>query len=129
MITHAQILSALAKWTRQPFSYGVADCCIFTIFMVKELANKDYSTAFCWSTEQEAETIIRSKGGLLGVIKSVLGEPSLNIPDGSPCLVKIPNTNPLMGVKLGENVVCLTHNGLARVASKYTVAGWDICQR
>ena len=128
MIKRQQILLALCNWERQPFEYGVADCCRFTIFMVKELTGKDYSDQFDWSNEVEAEEIIKEKGGLLQVIESVLGQPSKGVSDGSPCLVKMPLSSELMGVKLGRDVVCLTQNGLARVPSRYTVAEWDLWQ-
>ena len=129
MIKRQQILLALCNWERQPFQYGVADCCRFTIFMVKELTGKDYSNQFDWSNEAEAEEIIKEKGGLLQVIESVLGQPSKGVSDGSPCLVKMPLASALMGVQLGRDVVCLTQNGLARVPSRYTIAGWDLCHK
>ena len=61
MIKRQQILLALCNWERQPFQYGVADCCRFTIFMVKELTGKDYSNQFAWSSEAEAEEIIKAE--------------------------------------------------------------------
>lgn len=123
MISTAEIMSALNRWERQPFCYGVADCCRFAIFMVRELTGKDYTDSFDWNDEAEARKIIDQHGGLFNVVCSVLGEPSKS-ENGSPCLVKLPTLEPLLGIKIDDVVVCLSGNGLTQVPSQYVIAGW-----
>ena len=123
-----QVLQALNKWERRDFTYGDADCCQFAGFIVKELTGKDYLTDFHYNSEDEAYEIIRSNGDLEDTVSTVLGESTADIdslPDGSPVLVTLPDTQ-LLGVKLGNQAVCLTLKGLARMPEEFIVLGWDI---
>jgi hypothetical protein len=124
-----RILQALNKWERRGFTYGDADCCQFAGFIVKELTGKDYLADFDYNSEKEAYRIIEANGDLRQTVSTVLGESTQDIdslPDGSPVLVKIPDSE-LMGVKLGSKAVCLTLKGLARMPREFIQAGWPIC--
>jgi len=124
-----QVLQALNKWERRDFTSGDADCCQFAGFIVKELTGKDYLTDFHYNSEDEAYQIIRSNGDLEDTVSTVLGESTDKIdslPDGSPVLVSFPETQ-LLGVKLGNQAVCLTLKGLARMPKEFIVLGWNTC--
>ena len=82
-----RVLQALNKWQRRDFDYGDADCCQFAGFVVKELTGKDYLADFDYTSEDEANQIIRSNGDLEATVSSVLGDSTKDIdslPDGSP---------------------------------------------
>ena len=122
----AKVLAALNKWQRRKFNYGDADCCQFAAFIVKELTGQDYAADFQYNTEQEADQIISKAGDLQDFIASVLGEPSGQLKDGDPCLIKLPIVGQLLGVKLGASVVALTEKGMVRVDVRYLVCGWSV---
>jgi len=124
-----QVLQALNKWERRDFTYGDADCCQFAGFIVKELTGTDYLTDFHYNSEDEAYQIIRSNGDLEDTVSTVLGESTDDIdslPDGSPVLVTLPDTQ-LLGVKLGNQAVCLTLKGFIRLPKELIVSGWKVC--
>ena len=126
-----RILQALNKWERREFTYGDADCCQFAGFIVKELTGKDYLADFNYNSEEEAYDIIKENGDLEDTVSTVLGESTGDIKgleDGSPVLVVIPD-NQLLGVKLGDHAICLTHKGLARLPSEYISLGWNLCHQ
>jgi hypothetical protein len=126
-----QVLQALNKWERREFTYGNADCCQFAGFIVKELTGKDYLVDFNYNSEEEAYDIIRSNGDLEDTVSTVLGESTSDIKgleDGSPVMVTIPD-NHLLGIKLGDYAICLTHKGLARLPSEYISLGWKLCHQ
>ena len=124
-----EVLRALNKWEKRKFEYGDADCCQFAAFIVKELTGNDYISSFIYSSENAANEIIQSHGELEQTVSSVLGQPVKDchsLQDGSPVLVHY-NDLDLMGIKLGNRIVCLTKNGFAQLSSEYTVSGWPIC--
>jgi hypothetical protein len=121
-----EVLAALNKWQRRQFNYGDADCCQFTAFIVNELTGHDYTADFIYQSEQEADNIINKFKGLKALIVSILGEPSQQLKDGDPCLVNIPLSGELMGVKLGSSIVALTQRGMIRIHERYLVCGWSV---
>lgn len=124
-----KVLEALNKWQRREFDYGDADCCQFAAFVVRELTGKDYISTFDYASETQAYNIIDKHGDLTSTVSSVLGQPNTDfgaISDGSPVLVNYNDTE-LLGIKLGQIVVCLTKNGLAQLDKQYIQVGWPSC--
>ncbi len=126
-----RILQALNQWKRRDFNYGDADCCQFAGFIVKQLTGKDYLSDFDYNSERQANQIINKNGDLTETVSTVLGDPTKNyksLDDGSPLLVLI-NDAQLLGVKLGNQAVCLTQKGLTQISEEFIVVGWDICHK
>jgi hypothetical protein len=126
-----KVLQALNKWEKRAFDYGSVDCCQFAGFVVKELTGKDYLADFHYTSEDEAETIIKNFGELKDTASSVLGDPTKDISslnDGCPVIVKMPD-NQVMGIKLDETAICLVKNGFVRIPKEYIVLGWNICHK
>ena len=121
-----RVYQALNKWKRREFSYGDADCCQFTSFIVKELTGKDYASQFEYKTEAQAELIVGRKGELVDLLNSILGAASSDIKDGDPCVVDVPLVGQVCGVKLLDKVVCLTRKGMIQIPDRYLVAGWSV---
>ena len=122
------VLSALNKWERQAFRYGTVDCCQFAGFIVKELTGKDYLADFHYTSEADAESIIKGFGDLEDTAASVLGTPTEDIQslkDGSPVIVKTPQGQ-VMGIKLGKTAVCLVQKGMIRIPEEHIATGWDV---
>lgn len=125
-----QIHQALNKWQKSDFSYGSADCCQFTGFIVKELTGIDYLRDFAYESEQSADQIIDGFGDLEQTAASVLGAPTRDfesLTDGSPVIVQAPQGQ-LMGIKLGTVAVCLVKKGLARIPRQHIKSGWNLCK-
>lgn len=123
---HSEILTALNRWHRRQFDYGDADCCQFAGFIVKQLTGVDYLHDFNYASEKDAYSIIEQNGSLKETVSTALGDPDDDLVDGSPCLVQMNNTE-LLGIKLGDAIVCLTKKGMARVSFDNLICGWSRC--
>ena len=121
-----KVYAALNKWQRRTFSYGDADCCQFTAFIVKELTGKDFASRFNYSDEQTAYELVGTHGSLFDFIKSILGKPSDSLSDGDPCVIDVPLIGEVCGIKLRDKVVCLTEKGMIQVPDRYLLAGWSV---
>jgi hypothetical protein len=121
-----RVHTALNKWQKRDFKYGDADCCQFIAFVVKELTGKDYSAGFQYESEAQAELLVGREGELVDFIGSILGEPSEELKDGDPCIVAAPIVGQVCGIKLRDNVVCLTSKGFTQIPDRYLVSGWSV---
>jgi len=121
-----KVYAALNKWKRREFSYGDADCCQFAAFVVKELTGKDYAERFKYESEAQADLLVGREGELVDFIGSILGKASSELKDGDPCIVDIPMIGQVCGIKLSDNVVCLTKKGMTRIPDRYLIAGWSV---
>lgn len=122
------VLRALNAWERQPFQYGTSDCVQFVRFIVHQLTGKDYIPDYVYDSEQDADRIIADAGGLAPLVTSVLGEPTTSIdtlPDGSPVLLQFGRQH-IMGIKLADDAVCISTNGMLRVSSVHVTTGWAL---
>jgi len=123
-----RVLQALNKWEKRQFGYGDADCCQFTGFVVKELTGKDYLADFHYTSEEQAEQIIKTNGDLKSTVSSALGDPTEgDLTDGSPVLVDLLEGEAL-GIKLGKFAVCLVKKGFVRIPEESIITGWDLCR-
>lgn len=121
------VISALNAWQRREFVYGDSDCCSFVAFIANNLTGRDFSEYLTYSSEREAYDIINSHGSFEALMDSVFGEPR-DPSDGDPCMLELPIIGKIMGIKLGETVVCVTQKGLARMPIKYLIRSWS-CRR
>ena len=122
------VLRALNAWERQPFTYGTSDCVQFVRFIVQQLTGKDYIPDYVYDSEQAADRIVADAGGLEPLVTSVLGEPTTSIdtlPDGSPVLLQFGRQH-IMGIKLADDAVCISTNGMLRVSSGHVTKGWRL---
>ena len=125
-----RVLQALNKWQRRDFYYGDADCCQFAGFVVKELTGKDYLADFDYTSEDEANQIIKSNGDLEATVSSVLGQSKKDIdslPDGSPVLLDLPEGS-VMGIKFGSCAVGLVKKGMTKIPNHHISVGWKVCR-
>ena len=124
------VIQALNSWKRRQFKYGDSDCCQFVSHVLLELTGKDYIQKFGYDTEGAAEQILAEHGGLEGLVSYALQEsPSDNFGDGDPVIVELPIIGQAMGIKLGNEVVCLTQKGMTKVSARYIFRGWKICHQ
>ena len=59
-----QTIQALNAWKRKQFDYGDADCCQFVAHVIKHISGKDYSKAFAYNDQEEADQLISKFGSL-----------------------------------------------------------------
>lgn len=123
-----EIRNALNTWKRRDFDYGDSDCCSFVAHISSELTGRDYKAYITYNNEKEAYSIIDSHGGFEQLMDSVFGEP--NDPKlGDPCMVDIPISGKVMGIKYTDGVVCVTKKGLTIIPERYIIRGWNLCHR
>ena len=119
---------AFNSWKRREFSYGDSDCCSFVAHVASELTGSDFRRFISYHSESQAYDIIDAHGGfeaLMDEVFKVSAEPK----DGDPCLMNLPLVGEIMGIKFGDQVVCVTKSGLAQMPSRYIVKGWNLCHR
>lgn len=121
-----RVHQALNRWKKRDFSYGDADCCQFIAFVVKELTGKDYAKDFTYQSESEAFALVERQGTLLDFIGSILGAASSSLRNGDPCIVDVPMVGQVCGIKLSQEVVCLTEKGMCCIPDRYLLAGWNV---
>lgn len=127
MASKLDVLRAANKWKKRRFNYGEADCCQWAGFVVKELTGVDYLESFSYQDEASAYKIIEGNGSLKHTVSSVLGPPSKTLSDGDPCLVRM-STGDLMGIKLGDKILCLCKNGIIQIDQDNLICGWNKCR-
>jgi hypothetical protein len=124
-ISRIDVQRALLTWKRRDFKYGDSDCCAFVAHMASELTGRDYKRFITYSSEKSAYDIIGLYGGFEPLMDSIFK--TRRYPEqGDPCLVKVPIIGELMGIRYGDNIVCVTKKGLAEVSEKYLVTGWNL---
>ena len=120
-------LKALTEWERKPFEYGVADCCRFCGHVAKIITGKDHIAAFDYANADEANALIKQPGDLGALVTSVLGEPSDDLLDGDPILIRLPGMpDPALAVKFGNEAVALGKSRIIRVGERYLSKGWAL---
>ena len=123
----SETVKALNDWQRREFIYGDSDCCSFVAFIANKLTGRDFSEYLTYSSEREAYDIIDAHGSFEALMDTVFGEPQ-EPNDGDPCMLELPIIGKVMGIKLGDSVVCVTKKGLARVSTKYVIRSWKCRQ-
>lgn len=124
-----KFLSSLNAWEKKDFKYGSTDCCQFASHVVKEITGEDHAAKFAYGSEEEAQKIIAEHNGLVGLISSLIGEPTKAEKDGDVCVLFIPSIGELLGIRYKDDVVCITEKGLKAVEYKYVIAEWAICHQ
>lgn len=123
---------ALNAWGVTGIQYGSRDCAQFAQFMIKELGGPQIID-FEYHGESEATAIINAKGGLRGVVTSLIGEPVDELSElrrGDPVMFNAKGIEGLGIVESKDFFVALaeTKRG-ARVAifpMDYVVCGWHV---
>ena len=121
-------LSAFNAWHKRPFEYGNADCALFAAHVAKFITGTDFSESFRYQSKAEADSIIATHGGIEGLVRSILGEPSDQLEDGDPILLKLPLVGEALSVKLGDVAVALSEVRLITVSDRYWQMGWHLCR-
>lgn len=124
---NAETIKALNDWQRREFVYGDSDCCSFVAFIANKLTGRDFSEFLTYSSEREAYDMIDEHGSFEALIDRVFGEPA-EPNDGDPCMLELPIIGKVMGIKLGDTVVCVTKKGLTRMPTKYIIRSWTCRQ-
>lgn len=111
------------------FAYGIRDCCLFAAKVVEQLTGENYMESFEYASEEEALALVEEAGGLKELASSVLGDPWQahgSLKDGRPCLCRLPGSEPVMGVVLGQEAVVLTQYRTTRVPMAHIICVWRV---
>jgi len=69
----------IQRYAAMPFEYGTSDCCQFVADYIESVTGENPADAFRYYGEGGAESILRQYGGLQGLLRAVLGEPSPSV--------------------------------------------------
>jgi len=107
--------------------WGRLDCCQFIREYVRNLTGRDYGAELQYTSEVEAMGIIARHGDLLGLLRSILGEPN-ECQVGDVVVAQIGQGAFMAGVWQGQYVVGVhPTDGVIRLRAKI-VGAWS-CRR
>ena len=129
MTRYQVAMQGINSWRRQPFKYGMVDCCQFINHMIRHITGKDFAASFDYGSEEEAYQLIAGQGSLSSFLVSVLGPTSESLEDGDPVVCELPIVGEFAGIKLQNQVVCLTEKGMIRVPDSKIICGWSLCHQ
>lgn len=124
-----QVLAGkIEEWRPRALVYGETDCCQFCADVVSALTGTDYRESFpSYASREEAEAILASHGGMVGLITSVLGGPkdwkqaqrgdvvAIDLGDGVAC-----------AICLGVNCCVPGPEGLVFARTSRAIAAWSV---
>ena len=128
------VVEVVAEMSREPFEYGVLDCCLFAARAVKAVTGHDYSGDWRYSTKEQASAILQAKSGLRAFVTGVTGVKPVDkgsTLDGDPLLLRLPpslSPGELLAVRMGEFAVYKTMRGISKIpiTSHHVECGWRI---
>lgn len=124
------IRTVLSEWKDKEIRFGSADCCQLAGRYIELRTGEDYLARFDYDGRRSAEAIIDGHEGLVQVVRSCLGEPSLEelqpggvavFDTGEDCSVGIYNGQLMITVSVLHREVmrCL-------VQPEYIKAHWNL---
>jgi len=105
------IWPVIRKYESLPFEYGVTDCCRFVGECVQAVRGENPADFFLYASEDSAQQLIGSYGGLQGLLRAVLGDPVPSVKEYGVGLVSI-RGEPVAGFVWGEKLILRTKKGL-----------------
>lgn len=117
-------LASVVCADRGPLRYGIEDCCLFAADCVQAVTGVDPAREYRGYDVRTAARLLRRHGGLIGLVSSILGEPSPpnNMMEGD--IVAVPGRNkPALGVVLHNCIMCICRE---RVPVSSAIVCWRI---
>jgi len=112
----------------EPFVWGENDCLCFAAKAVQAMTGADFMAAFpAYETEAEARAILEANGGVMAIINTCLGEPSMQIKKasrGDVALVMMPDATAGIVDDTGQRIAVVTKAGLLRVPLTKAIRVW-----
>lgn len=111
------------------FAFGHCDCCLFAARIAEAITGIDYSAAFEYADEADAERLIAEAGGLSGLLTSILGDPvGVEALDyGDPCLVNVGDRFEFVGVWFGDKALSKSETSLVLgIRAEFVRHGWKV---
>lgn len=128
MTREEAVRSVTKAFGDRPFSWGALDCCQLARAVYKAYRGSDPAIGLDYSSEEEAESIIASHGGLDGLIGSILGD-SIEPNAASTAdilLLNLPKVGEIIGVKVPGGALVPLKVGLFKAPMNYALKGWRI---
>ena len=128
MTREEALRSAVRAVADEPFAYGSHDCCQFVRRVATAVTGHDPAPCMEYASAREACEIIRSHGGLEGLLCSVFGAPSPidALQTADPCLVRLPTIGVLAVVLTCGGALVPMPRGLIRAPSSSVLRGWSL---
>lgn len=125
-----KVVEAINALSREPFRWGVCDCCMFAARVVASYA-PHLGPWPAYGSEEEAEALIAKAGGLRPLIDVLADTEAVSVADthdGDPLLARLPNGRELLAVRLHDLAVYKTarHVSTADIRSPRLVCGWRV---
>lgn len=123
------ILAAkVEQWRGRALEFGVTDCCQFCADVVLALTGTDHRASFpAYASREEAGTILASRGGMAGLLTSVLGEPKPIAKAMRGDVVAADFGDGLAaGICIGVHCCAPGPKGLVFLPTAYAVAAWSV---
>ena len=108
--------------------WGKTDCCQFVGECVESVTGENPARYFRYAGEKAARSLIKTYGGLDGLLTSVFGEPSHQWRNGYVGVMKN-NGELAAGVFINNRFVCRVENGLMDYSPDRAAKVWDPCHK
>lgn len=131
----SQLKEILAGYREAEFRYGVLDCCLFVVNVLREWKGVDYGKAWRgrYTNEFGAARIVHESGGMAGLGCALFGEihPFWAAREGSPVLlnrncVEADLVGESLGIFDGDVIHCLTDQGLIQAPITAAMGCWHV---
>lgn len=113
----------------KPFKWGENDCILFSAKAHEAIYLEDcYSKYLPYSSEEEAQEILKKNGGFEKIIGSNLGKPHKNIlkaKRGDLVLLKIPSITCGVVDDSGQHILCPSEKGIVRYPLNKAYRVWS----
>ena len=121
------IEGVFSKYYGRPFVWGESDCCQFVGECLGFLTGTNPARHFRYASEEAANKLFDQYGGLEGLIRMMLGEPTTKPPEnGYVALLANPE---MVGVVWKDRIVIRTSNDLNDFPLDRAKRYWTPCQR
>lgn len=119
-----KVLAAINALSREPFEYGVCDCCRFAWRVACAVSASPPSFPLTYASEEEAAELLAQRS-LFDRVSDVLGSAVVveQTADGDPLYV--PRLGGL-GVRLGHAVIMKTRRSVMAAPLRWASCGWRI---
>ena len=117
----------LAEQRTGRFEYGKFDCCSFVAGATAAMTGEDVYSPFrgLYGDPESAQTLLESRGGLMKVMRDTYGPPKRTGDMGEIAALRF-NREVVLGLVMGNGVICATAKGLVRLSKSRARVFWRV---
>lgn len=104
---------------KAPFQWGYNDCLMFVSHGVERLTGHNFYEPYSnYTDEAGAKEVLAQNGGVIGIIKTCLGQGTTNIltaKRGDVAIIKLPEITAALVDDTGQSILVITEQGWSKL--------------